>query len=540
MAVLDHDPVLKEKAKQKQEQVQHFIRSVERACEQNLEEETEAPMKPTETPTETPTTLPARSRSVELAGSTQAEQALPELRVLAEQQADRVVASNAVTVLAELGPCALTSTLVPRVLELFEESPGPSPVAGSKVHAWGGECREQLCNAIVGVNHNGGHLLVEVLLQMINRCDFKRQQRAAKVLTGCFGLAEAKEWMYTNDSCVLVELLLREIPAKAEDPKAFHCFSNCVKALLLCSQAAATHRRSELWQVMDDLRQDDRLERSVRQDCVEVLEDWFESMKTKLWIFPRGMARDGGVGEGSLQWTSKYGSVVASSYDIATTDGINEAGLVGNVLYLAEAQYGTAKRQGQKKISMGAMLQHILDNFGTVREAVDFNRGASVARDPLGAIKRKKQVHDRRLRMPLVQDNLCVIAPDLPNGEKTTVHVSISDAKNDSAVFEYIDGQLRIHHGSEYRVMTNSPPYDRQVALANYWTEIGGYTFLPGTHRAADRFARLSYNLHAVPKVNQSRQAVATVFSLMRHISVPLGITEPCRPKESLGRPWTA
>jgi len=230
--------------------------------------------------------------------------------------------------------------------------------------------------------------------------------------------------------------------------------------------------------------------------------DWFESMKTKLWIFPRGMARDGGVGEGSLQWTSKYGSVVASSYDIATTDGINEAGLVGNVLYLAEAQYGTAKRQGQKKISMGAMLQHILDNFGTVREAVDFNRG----------------------------DNLCVIAPDLPNGEKTTVHVSISDAKNDSAVFEYIDGQLRIHHGSEYRVMTNSPPYDRQVALANYWTEIGGYTFLPGTHRAADRFARLSYNLHAVPKVNQSRQAVATVFSLMRHISVPLGITAPQKP----------
>lgn len=31
---------------------------------------------------------------------------------------------------------------------------------------------------------------------------------------------------------------------------------------------------------------------------------------------------------------------MASSYDIATTDGINEAGLVGNVLYLAEAQYG--------------------------------------------------------------------------------------------------------------------------------------------------------------------------------------------------------
>ncbi|CAK8998692.1 unnamed protein product [Durusdinium trenchii] len=315
MAVLDHDPVLKEKAKQKQEQVQHFIRSVERACEQNLEEDRQWLLQVIQPSNPCFATLVrliyepkykgyldlcacclravqmllriARTMFedsdpnlgwktfVELAGSTQAEQALPELRVLAEQQADRVVASNAVTVLAELGPCALTSTLVPRVLELFEETPDRASDLSEvvlRVHAWGGECREQLCNAIVGVNHNGGHLLVEVLLQMINRCDFKRQQRAAKVLTGCFGLAEAKEWMYTNDSCVLVELLLREIPAKAEDPKAFHCFSNCVKALLLCSQAAATHRRSELWQVMDDLRQDDRLERSVRQDCVEVLE----------------------------------------------------------------------------------------------------------------------------------------------------------------------------------------------------------------------------------------------------------------------------
>lgn len=212
---------------------------------------------------------------VELAGKTQADLALPELRLLAEQKVDRVVASNAITVLAELGPYALNSQLVPRVLELFEETPDRASDLSEvalRVHAWGGECREQLCSAIVEVNHTGGHLLVEVLLQMINRCDFKRQQRAAKVLTGCFVLTRGKEWMYTNDARLLVELLLREIPAKAEDPKAFRCFSTCVKALLQCSQAAAEHRRDELWQVMEDLRQDDRLEPAVRQDCAEVLE----------------------------------------------------------------------------------------------------------------------------------------------------------------------------------------------------------------------------------------------------------------------------
>merc|ERR1712039_1162102 len=99
-----------------------------------------------------------------------------------------------------------------------------------------------------------------------------------------------------------------------------------------------------------------------------------------------------------------------------------------------------------------------------------------------------------------------------------------------SAILEYLDGKLVIHEGSEFRVMTNSPTYDRQLAIKEYWEEIGGATFLPGTHRAADRFGRLNYNLKAVPKVKTARQAVATVFSIIRHISVPLGISDPKAP----------
>src|SRR5690606_31776651 len=77
---------------------------------------------------------------------------------------------------------------------------------------------------------------------------------------------------------------------------------------------------------------------------------------------------------------------------------------------------------------------------------------------------------------------------------------ALSDATGDSAIFDYVGGKLQIHHGKDYAVMTNSPTYEKQLALNEYWEEIGGLTFLPGTNRAADRFARASFLLGAIPK----------------------------------------
>ena len=56
--------------------------------------------------------------------------------------------------------------------------------------------------------------------------------------------------------------------------------------------------------------------------------DWKTDVGTNLWILPRGMARSGQAGPNSIKWTSKYGSVIATGYDVSTTDGANEAGLV--------------------------------------------------------------------------------------------------------------------------------------------------------------------------------------------------------------------
>ena len=236
--------------------------------------------------------------------------------------------------------------------------------------------------------------------------------------------------------------------------------------------------------------------------------DWKEDTRTNLWIFPRGMKRNGEIGKNPLEWTSKSGSVVASAYDICSTDGMNEKGLVANLLWLAESEY--PQWDGKKPgLSIAAWVQYILDNFATVDEAISY----------------------------VEKGTFEVVSDMMPDGTRmATLHLSISDADGDNAIFEYIGGELKIHHDKSYQVMTNSPVFDQQLALNDYWKNIGGTTFLPGTNRAADRFVRASFYINAIPKVADTRTAVASVFSVIRNTSVPLGITTPNEPNISSTR----
>ncbi|WP_018181634.1 linear amide C-N hydrolase [Kaistia granuli] len=244
--------------------------------------------------------------------------------------------------------------------------------------------------------------------------------------------------------------------------------------------------------------------------------DWKEDMASNLWAFPAGIERDGASGPESIRWKAKYGSLITSGYEAGSTDGMNEKGLVANILYLAESQYA-APVAGRPFLSISLWAQYALDNFATVDEAVEHLRA-----EPFN-----------------------LLAPTLPNGAPAALHLALSDATGDSAIFEYVEGKLQIHHGKDYTVMTNSPIYSEQLALNSYWKEIGGLVFLPGTNRAADRFARASFLLDAIPKqadpnyiagVPQQSfeyQAVASVLSVQRAVSVPLGITTPDQPNIS-------
>lgn len=236
--------------------------------------------------------------------------------------------------------------------------------------------------------------------------------------------------------------------------------------------------------------------------------DWKVDVQTNLWIFPRGMKRSGEAGPNSIKWTSKYGSVIASGYEISTTDGMNEKGLMANVLWLVESQYPKFD-QTKPGLTIAAWAQYALDNFATVAEAVE------------------------ALRL----EPFTIVTDAVPGQDRlATLHLSLSDASGDSAIVEYIGGKQVIHHGRQYQVMTNSPTFDQQLALNAYWKEIGGTVFLPGTNRASDRFARASFYVNAIPKSEDPVVALASVFSVIRNASVPFGINTPDQPNISSTR----
>lgn len=238
--------------------------------------------------------------------------------------------------------------------------------------------------------------------------------------------------------------------------------------------------------------------------------DWKDEIDPNLWILPRGLERSGNVGDMSLKWTSKYGSVITSAWDIATTDGINEKGLVANILWLVESEYPKFDKQGAKQgVTIAAWAQYVLDNFASVKEAVE----------------------------ELQKEEFVVVSDFIPGTDKfTTLHLSISDATGDNAIFEYIGGKLRIHHDQSYVVMTNSPTYEEQLAINQYWKGIPGTIMLPGTNRAADRYVRAYYYINAIPKTADVRDSVASVFSVIRNCSVPYGISSPTEPNISSTR----
>lgn len=228
--------------------------------------------------------------------------------------------------------------------------------------------------------------------------------------------------------------------------------------------------------------------------------DWPESTEPILTVFPRGMKRDGGrlgsvevVKENPAQWTSKYGSLVTTVYGIGTADGLNERGLAGHMLYLTATDFGT-RDPSKPGLHAGLWLQFLLDNAATVKESL------------------------------ALLDTVQVVMTEA-HGHKATVHLAIEDASGDSAIIEYVGGKRVVHHGREYQIMTNDPPYDEQLALLKKqdFSNPSSDTPLPGNVKATDRFQRAAYYAAMLPEPKNEREAIAGILAIARNVSVPFG-----------------
>jgi choloylglycine hydrolase len=232
--------------------------------------------------------------------------------------------------------------------------------------------------------------------------------------------------------------------------------------------------------------------------------DFHRDLMTNLWKQPRGVTRDDGV-TGKLTWTSKYGSVIATAFDIISVDGINEAGLAGHVLWLAESTYGTPD-DSRTQLSQAIWLQYFLDNFATVAEAVAW----------------------------IAETDVQVVQLDDPTGgDPPTIHLALDDATGDSAIIEYLEGRPKVYHSKDFRVMTNSPTFEQQLELVKSFEGLGGSAPLPGSTLASDRFARATYYVGRLPAPGSQVEAIAGMFSVIRNAAQPFRIPDPGKPDAS-------
>lgn len=213
---------------------------------------------------------------------------------------------------------------------------------------------------------------------------------------------------------------------------------------------------------------------------------WAVSDDPVLWAVPRGTKRM----SGDTAWESRYGVVGLSMWDSGTTDAVNSAGLAAHALYLGSADFAAPGSPGA--VSNLLWAQWILDHCATVDEAV-----RAVGEVP---------VVSARIR-----------------GQEMGCHLALEDASGDSAIVEPIGGELRVHHGREYQVMANDPPYAEQLENLRRYRPFGGDEPLPGGIESIDRFVRAAYFLHYLPEPPDLAGAIAGVVNIAGTVACPPG-----------------
>lgn len=225
--------------------------------------------------------------------------------------------------------------------------------------------------------------------------------------------------------------------------------------------------------------------------------DWRTPIPTDLYVYPAGMKKQSMPSGPRLQWTSKYGSVLAVGYDGGVTEGMNDRGLVCNGLFCNSTEYRQAAPGSQTPVmSLAVIVSYFLDNFATVDE----------------------------VETALTSSTFGITGKTFDGGTVSLLHWGFTDASGNTLVMEFEKGKLNVYKGKQYQVLTNNPTFPEMLAINGYWENVGGMNMLPGGVRPSDRFVRASYFIHHVPTDGITpAKALPEVNTVLDNVAVPLG-----------------
>ncbi|MCF8527476.1 MAG: linear amide C-N hydrolase [Candidatus Nanopelagicales bacterium] len=232
--------------------------------------------------------------------------------------------------------------------------------------------------------------------------------------------------------------------------------------------------------------------------------DWEpDTSDPMLVVSPRGLSRSGDrVGArkvadpNPLTWKSRYGSVAVTAKGAGVADGMNEKGLAAHALWMNAADFG-GRDSNRPGLNDGLWAQYILDRAATVEQAIALTEAVDIT--------------------PVT----------LPGGLLVPLSLAVEDASGDSAILQYVNGDLTVFHGPQYRVMSNDPPYAQALALVdpNGHADATRLDVLPGNTNSADRFVRASFYLDFLRRTSPRNleEAKASLMSVARNVSDPIG-----------------
>jgi choloylglycine hydrolase len=191
-------------------------------------------------------------------------------------------------------------------------------------------------------------------------------------------------------------------------------------------------------------------------------------------------------------------------------DGMNEAGLTARTLFYVDGDpnESVAPDSKKKELDEDHWVSFVLDNFATVADAVDTIRN---------------QVH------------IVSVIGKKGSGYSyaTPKHLAIADATGDSAIVEIQKGKVEIFHGSELRILTNPPSYQKELENAAKYKNVT-QDKLPVSWSASDRFVRSDYFLRHLPKPrkNDAPTAYGFMYSALATTVMPAGLPAPAEDTE--------
>lgn len=261
-------------------------------------------------------------------------------------------------------------------------------------------------------------------------------------------------------------------------------------------------------------------------------------LPTDLIIIPKGTPYKGTTKlntQNGKTWESKYAIVGAAPFQYPhIVDGFNSEGLaVGLYYFPGYAKFQTLSKENQHD----ALAPWELGTF---------------------LLSQCVTVEDVKKILPAIAV-VAVVAPEM--GEVPPVHYAVTDAKGNSMVIEYIEGELKTYDNPT-GVITNAPSFDWHLTNLNNYINLSannaapvkienlnlpgfgqgsGMLGAPGDFTPPSRFVRaVFFSQFAVPMTNGD-DSVFQLFHLLNQFDIPKGsVRASADPKDSEYTNWTS